>query len=314
MPLDAAAARQPRPGVEEWRNPQNRMAVVQLHYTADPRKRTAAWKAQAQRGMRPRDWQREYEISWSAPEGEPVIPEYNGAIHRRPLQFDPQLRLLRFWDFGFDSPVVLFAQLALNDQLRILRELCPFNTSLAMLVPMVKALTIQMMGPSLLDDQMDVGGHEGFDPLGMSKAPKTAADRVFDAGDPEGNSQKSLGCEIEILQDLGIRIHTARPGTEESYQALRGRVARQVQAPRGGLEPAFVLDPAGCPMLHEALAGAFCRSTLPPYKPKKDHPFKDLVDAARYGNDNLASATGATWSLAQQAAKADRIDTIGGYW
>ena len=290
--VDPFAVRAPRPGIETWRNAGNGIAVLRIHYTADPRKRDPDWQAKTFRAMKPRDRKREYEIDWAAPEGEPVIPEYDPKIHRRPCDVDPQLRLLRGWDFGFDSPVVLFGQLSLTGQLRILDELCPFNTSLASLVPMMKAKTLQLLGGVALgrDDDLDLGGSDEMLQL-FGLQPQIMSDPVMDAGDPAGRNQTSLGAEIDILAQMGIQIHTIRPGTEESYEHLRGRLQKQIFTPDRGYEPAFVVHPR-CESLHQALAGGFSRSPNAPYKPVKSHPAKDLVDALRYLNDNLDQMSG----------------------
>src|SRR5213078_493891 len=103
--------RRPRPGVEQWINPRNGLTVIRLHYTADPAKRSEEWKRETSRNQHPRAWRREYEIDWASPEGEPVVPEYEEERHTREFVWDRALRMLRFWDFGFVSPVCLFAQL-----------------------------------------------------------------------------------------------------------------------------------------------------------------------------------------------------------
>ena len=118
------------PGVEiqEWRNPRNGFYVTRLHYTADPGKRSAEWKQKTSEGLAARAWAREYEISWTSPEGEPVVPEFSADIHVRETEIKRDARLLRFWDFGSVSPVILFCQFSLYGQLLVHRELCPFNT------------------------------------------------------------------------------------------------------------------------------------------------------------------------------------------
>jgi len=310
----------PRPGVRQWTNKLNGFFVLSLHYTADPAKRDPAWKAKTSKGMHPRAWRREYEIDWASPEGEPVVPEYDEATHVRALVVDPGLRLLRFWDFGFDSPVVLFGQLTLWDQLLIHRELCPFNTTLRQLIPAAEAVAKQLLG---LDAYLgglradDFTGHEASDTgdyafptqprPGTFSAPLVPERRVFDAGDPEGYSQKSLGMEAGVMAQHGLRLHIARPGTPESYAAIRARFLRRIMVPGRGQEPAILIDPS-CRKLRQALGGAFCRSVLPPYRPKKDHPFKDLVDALRYGNDNLDALRGGDRQLRAMATR-DVVET-----
>ena len=302
MPTTApAAATRPRPGIEEWTNPLNGFTVVQLHYTADPVKRSPDWKAHAARSMHPRAWRREYEIDWASPEGEPVVPEYDEATHVQGMTPDHSLRLLRFWDFGFNSPVVLFAQLTLWAQLRVIRELCPFNTTLRQLIPAAESIARDLLGPDkyLIGERATdwAGAHEDEDPdlarfSFETQAPQDPSlirpihRRVYDAGDPEGYSHKSLGVEAQVMASHGLRLHIIRPGTTASYDALRQRFLRTVMVPGHGRVPAIVVSPQ-CRLLRQALGGAFCRSVLPPYKPRKSHPWGDLVDALRYGHDNL---------------------------
>jgi hypothetical protein len=136
-------AERPQDGVTAWTNPGNRFRVVRVHYSADPTKREAVWRTQAQAGMPERGWRREMEIDFTAPEGESVIPEFDPTLHVVDCAADRHSRLLRGWDAGYVSPAVLFAQLDSFGQLRILDECVPFNTPLDRLVPLVKAKTIQ---------------------------------------------------------------------------------------------------------------------------------------------------------------------------
>src|SRR6267142_1422855 len=178
--------RHPRPGVEQSTNPRNGLTVIKLHYTCDPKKRTLEWKQEASRNMHPRAWRREYEIDWASPAGEPVVPEYVEEKHCKPFEWDRRLRLLRGWDFGFVSPVCLFAQLTLFGQLRIRRELCPFNTPLNQLWAMVQAVTLELAGE---ESQLD--GSSPYDVAGaaLEEIEQVVPKGPMDAGDPAGTNQ-----------------------------------------------------------------------------------------------------------------------------
>lgn len=317
-----AGARAPRPGVEAWENPGNGFRVVRLHFTADPAKRDPAWKAQASKSMHPRAWRREYEIDWASPEGEPVTPEFEEAVHVRPRTIDPMLRLLRFWDFGFNSPVVLFAQLTLWDQLIVFRELCPFNVTLLDLIPAAEAIAKNLLGLDRYlagersldwtgrepDDEEDVRWRFETRKKAENEASGLPARRTFDAGDPEGESRKSLGIEAAVMARHGLTLHTIRPGTSQSYDALRQRLLGTVMVPGKGREPAIIVTPE-CRVLRQALGGAFARGVLPPYRPKKVHPFGDVVDALRYGNDNLGALRHGVDRTLRSIAEADIQET-----
>jgi hypothetical protein len=275
-PPDFAAT--PRRGITEWRNARNAFFVCRLHYTADPSKRSADWKKKTGEGLSLRAWQREYEINWTSPEGEPVVPEFDAERHVRFVPVERDAKLLRFWDFGAVSPVVLFCQLSPYGQLLVHRELCPFNTPLDQLLPVVGAISLDMV---------------------------TRTD-YFDAGDPEVDSVGSLGTIAELLSRSHIYMHTNRPGKEVSYAGLRERFLRSVFIPRVGHDPAVLVSPR-CPNLIEALSGGFRLSALPPYRPIKAHPMKDLVDALRYGFDNLDAAGADHQTVLKKLAEGDRL-------
>lgn len=270
------AATQPIAGVTEWRCPQNGVHVVEVHYTADPAKRDPAWLREAQRGMPPRGWQREFEIAWDLGAGEPVFPEYVPATMRRPVIVAPAARLLRAWDFGHVCPVTLFAQLDGFGRLVVVGELVLEYAALTTQVERVKAMTLELLG---------------------------APGPCFDCGDPEARHEMELGSIRRVLLEHGVILQTIMAASS-SYDALRERLLRRVQVP-GEAEPspAVLVSPA-CPILHSALAGGFGRNPKTG-KPLDVHPYKDVCDALRYLNDNLRG-TQADWvKQLQRVAKAD---------
>jgi hypothetical protein len=101
-------------GLKIVKNPKNRFSVVTLHYTADPAKRSDAWKAEAQAGMPPARWAKEYEIDYGALFGEKVFPE---IVTNRQRIVAPSAAFtfgghLRFWgalDFGLRNPSAFHA-------------------------------------------------------------------------------------------------------------------------------------------------------------------------------------------------------------
>ena len=271
-------AAQPLPGVTEWTCPRNGVHVVEVHYTADPAKRDPQWKREAQRGMPPRGWAREFEIAWDLASGEPVLPEYVPALMRRAMPTNQAGRLLRGWDFGQVCPVTIFAQVDAWGRLLVLGELVMEHASLTAQIEATRAMTLDLMG----------------DP----KPP------TYDAGDPEALHEMELGSIRRELLKAGIVLQTFGGRGERSYEQLRQRLLRRVVVP-GEAEPspALLVSPR-CPILHSAMSGGFARHAKTG-KPLPTHPYKDAVDALRYLNDNLLGAT-ADWMVKLQAiAKAD---------
>jgi hypothetical protein len=273
-PRDKAA--QPIPGVTEWTNPKNGVHVVEVHYTADPAKRDPAWLARAKQGMPTRGWLREFEISWEVPDGEPVFPEYQPATMRREVRVNPSARLLRFWDFGHVCPVTLFAQLDLWGRLCVVAELVLEYTSLEQQVQSTKAMTLELMGQ-----------------------PVTC----FDAGDPAGEKEVELGQVKTYLMRQGIVLNST-PSNQGSYENLRLRMSRNVRVPgEEGTSPALLVSPQ-CAILNTALSGGFHRNPKTG-KVVDVHPYKDVCDALRYGNDNLVGAQSEFAAQLKKVAMAD---------
>jgi len=270
-------AQQPIAGVTEWRCPRNGVHVVEVHYTADPAKRDPAWKREAMRGMPPRGWQREFEIAFDLAGGEPVLPEYVPAEMRRPFPVNPGARLLRGWDFGQVCPATVFAQLDVHGRLGFVGELVWEHANLTSQIEATKAMTVELVGPGA---------------------------NCFDAGDPEALHEMELGSIRAVLLKHGIILQTFARSSDTSYNNLRDRLLRRVRIPGDDVpSPALIVDPR-CPILHSALSGGFARHPKTG-KPMPTHPYKDIVDAARYLHDNL-QGTSSEWMLKLQAiARAD---------
>ncbi len=67
------------PGVRVWQNKKNKFLVFELHYTADPEKRSPDYKESIKNSMPIMEYLREYELHWDTFEGHPVYPEFTKA-------------------------------------------------------------------------------------------------------------------------------------------------------------------------------------------------------------------------------------------
>lgn len=76
-------------GLTSYVNPKNGFRVLELHYSADPRKREKAWLDLEQVGFIRADWQREMELSWVTRVGRPV---YNDTFDRATHTVGPNSR------------------------------------------------------------------------------------------------------------------------------------------------------------------------------------------------------------------------------
>jgi hypothetical protein len=180
-------AHSPMEGVRVWRNKRNGAFVFRLHYTADPQKTDEAWQRRTFEGMPKRDREREYEINFTTPEGDPVFSDefaYESHVATRALPFNPKYPLLLGWDFGL-SPACSFSQFLPDTRWMILHEMWVPRMGLESFAPMVwdviqdyypKAKIINFIDPSGQRDSevderscWDVLDDVGFDDIRLGE-------------------------------------------------------------------------------------------------------------------------------------------------
>ena len=109
--INAELAKLPKiEGYKEWINPRNGFACTEIHYTADPKKRTKLWKQRAMAGMDKKTWNTEMELSWEMYTGDAVFGgEFNPNIHipQETILVNPDYPVLRGWDFGGNHSCVI---------------------------------------------------------------------------------------------------------------------------------------------------------------------------------------------------------------
>ena len=260
-------------GVEVWRNPKNKFVVVDLHYTADPRKRGDAWKEAVRQSMPARDFAMEYEKSWQTFEGKPVYDDFNKAIHVAPagLKPEPGLPLILGWDFGL-TPACLIAQIV-GRRLHILKEFVEDKGSISKLAPVVWQYLFTNYLPWLHGDDKITSY---IDPAGFQKAQtdeRTCAD---------------------VMRKCGFRKILPGPvGWEQRRKAVEDYLTKVYGEGAG-----FLISEPECPILIEGFNGGYRYpekameiepSLIRPIKNKYSHPH----DALQY------VAAGATALLRQ---------------
>ena len=92
----------PMEGIETWINPRNGFKVIDLHYKADPRKRSPEWLENAKKGMPKADFDREFGDTWIVYDGKPVYQDYNPDIHliKGSIKAPRRVRLISAFDAG----------------------------------------------------------------------------------------------------------------------------------------------------------------------------------------------------------------------
>ena len=153
--------------VRFWVNPKNKFAIFDIHYTANPNKRTAGFKDAIKSSMPIKDFMVEYERNWEAYDGTPVFGDFSRARHELRAPDSPHLGLplLLGWDFGL-TPACVVAQLR-GGQLFVLREFVSAHSGIKQFAPEVMR-TLMTLYPSWNDQKRDFRHY--IDPAGLAEA------------------------------------------------------------------------------------------------------------------------------------------------
>lgn len=114
----------PMEGIIVWKNPNNDFLVIDLHYTANPAKRSIEFREAIRKELPIRKYRMEFEKSWETFEGKPVYEDFNEQIHstQARLVAHVNLPLLLGWDSSGLTPAVVVGQLQ-EERLVIFREI-----------------------------------------------------------------------------------------------------------------------------------------------------------------------------------------------
>lgn len=222
----------PIEGVEVWKNPDNKFVIIDLHYTANPKKRGKEWRDAVKASMPIRDFLMEYEKSWQTYEGKPVYEDFNKPIHvvKGSIEPEPGLPLLFGVDFGL-TPAFVLAQIVGN-QLRILEEFIENDGSIRKLAPQVwKHLSINY--PAWLHDSSKIITF--IDPAGFQR------------------SQADANTCAKVLREEGFT--KIEPGPVD-WESRRGAV-ESFLIKMTGKGPGIIISEDNCPLLIEGFGGGY---------------------------------------------------------
>lgn len=249
---------EPMKGVRIWKNERNRFCIFELHFSADPEKRSEEWLEKARAGMPRRKFEQEYEIRWQTFEGLPIYGDWNRKVHLgRNLDAHVGLPLLIGFDFGLCCACVI-GQLQ-KDTLVILREFTSINTG---------ALRFSEHVISQLKIYYPLWANRRKDWLCFI--------------DPSGTFRKDTdeGTCAKILDEKGFN---PRPGPI-SFEARKGAVEYYLtRMTKEG--PCFLIDEINCPMIVKGFDGGYHypekaidieAATLSPVKNMYSHPHDAL--------------------------------------
>ena len=181
--------------------------------------------------------------------GAPVIRQFTREMHvRRHLKYKGGT-LFRFWDFGYNRPAVLFAQVAMDGRMEILAEFLGHHIEGTKFIESVLARTAALFPDAT----------------------------VFkDYGDPAVAQHKDTGSMLALLNQAGIMMQYQKTPFDVSIAVLRKRFESIIEG-----QPAILVDET-CRVLIDGLLGGYNLKD-DGVTPQKDGFFDHEIDALRYG-------------------------------
>ena len=239
-------------GMKVVRNVKNGAVVVYLHYSADPDK-TDEW-ARKERATYTSmsDWNREYEIDFSAMTGLPVYPGFNRTIHLGKLQYASYQTIWRGWDFGYGHPACVWMQVHRDTgQLNILREYMQLNRTIDV----------------FCDEVLKISNKE------------FPSARFLDAGDPAARfrNDKTEKNSADILRTKGAHLQTKKTLVKDGVNLIRRLLLTDADG-----RPKLRVDETRCPILVKGFSGGYVLDDQDDPEPVKDGFFDHVQDAVRY--------------------------------
>jgi len=222
-------------GLKVWKNPKNKFVVGRLHYSVDPRKRTAKWREDARAGIPYAEWMREYEIVWSAFNGVPVFKDHYAKhfhVSSESFQWQMEYPIIRGWDFGLDTlgMACIFTQLVSGSRLMVVKELVASDSDIYDFSEAVKRLSFEWF---------------------------PGCKKYFDIVDPAGFNRNAAARNKRSYCDTVKEVLHARPIRGEISIAKRIKsVTQLLDGAVQGQAKLYISGP-DCPVLVEGFDGGY---------------------------------------------------------
>lgn len=208
--------------------------------------------------------------------GDPVYPQFSTHLHARDnIHFNPDLGLMRFWDFGYRRPACIFVQMDEEFRIHVLAEILGENEEAKPFTERVKAFSNRNFSNAI-----------GY----------------LDFGDPAAAQKKDTGSTLSILADAGIELIFIVSSIEEGTRRVRFLLESIIKG-----QPAIQVSRHNAPLTMRMLQGGYRLAAN--HRPLKDGFYDHLADAFRYGIVNLFTEQGRPHALPEwsQAAETQRV-------
>jgi hypothetical protein len=241
-------------GVDSW-DTKDGVHVLQIHYTADPKKRSEEWIADAKTATTEQDWAMEFEIDWTTTRGLPWYPEFSPALHvsKGPLNYMQGKPIIAGQDYGL-TPATVYVQVTPKGQIVVLH-------------------------PELQSWDSGILKHGQL----MKHVAQTTFlnSRITYYGDPAGNqrTQTDERTCVEVLRaEYGINMINGPVVFNQRDIPIRKALSTLIDG-----KPQLLIDHRNT-WLIEALKGGYCRKQINDVvlDELEDNKYTHIVDALGY--------------------------------
>ncbi len=244
-----------------WKRVSTGYAVVEVHYTADERKRSKEWYAEARRGLPLMSFNREYELMWIVHDGTPVYLDWSTELHiaKNPIVPVRGAPIIRGWDLGPTArwKACVVGQAWSGTYLRVFKDYLDESPGVEEFVDYVLTDLNNTLGPEF---------------------------EYFDFVDPAGfvATQTDAQAATDILRQKGT---SPQPGPV-GYQPRLKSVNDLLIAQRKGV-PCYQVCPEGCRTLIDGFNGGYHLRVFEGLDRNKELPEKNEFSHTHDANQYL---------------------------
>ncbi len=252
--------------------------VETLHWRQHPL-RDERWYLLQKARMTEDELARELDINYNMSCRDRVFREFN-TVHKRPLDWNQHINVIRSWDFGYHSPAVLFLQIDPFGRMLVLHEIVGERVQFKKFIEMV-----------LADSQKHFPGA-----------------KFEDYADPAGNqrSDKSEQTNIEMLNQVGIYPCVKSHNVFDEVELLRNAFSDIIND-----LPGLIVDER-CRHTIAALEGGY-RFRQNSDSILEEHPYEDVIDCLRYAASHKLKLNRNTYRRQKAKTYIRPIDPMTGY-